>query len=125
MRGEELHVLGNVRLRDHVLHRGLRGLGGDGVDATKGEPEETITGVLLKLRGEGLGKLDGLALDSQATDDNVVGTDGARGRRVVAVGDLPGGPSGCFECAGLFRVEEGVAFGGGFHAGREFGGPNL
>lgn len=77
VRGEELHGLGDVGLRDHVLHGGLHGGGGDGVDAAKGEAEEAVAGVLLELRREGFGKLDALVLDGQTAKGHVVGTDGA------------------------------------------------
>ena len=107
--GEELGCLGDVRLRDHVLHRGLHRRGGDGVDGPKGEAEEPVAGVLLELGGEGLGQFDGLVLDDETAHVDDVGSHGARGRGVVPVGNLPGRAAGVFERAGLGGVEDGVA----------------
>jgi len=53
--GEEFLVFGDVVLGDHVLHGGLDWAGGHGVDTAPGETEQAVRGVLLELRGEGVG----------------------------------------------------------------------
>ena len=122
--GEELRGLGDVVLGNHVLDRGLDAGGGDGVDFAEGEAEEPVARVLLELGGEGFGQLDGLILDDDAADVDDVCSDGARGRRTVSVGDLPGRARGVFERAGLAGVEDGMS--GAFCGGcRQLGGPKL
>jgi len=75
--GEELLILGNIVLSDHILHRGLGGSGSDSVDGPPGKPEKPITNARGELGGESLGKLDFLVLDGQAANGHVVGTNGA------------------------------------------------
>ena len=53
--GEELGLLGDVFLADHVLDWGLDTPGSDSVDGTEGETEKPVADALLELGGEGLG----------------------------------------------------------------------
>lgn len=62
----------------------------DRVDGGEGKSQETVAGALGKLRGELGGELDGLVLDGQAADGDVVGAAVTGRGGAVAVGDLPG-----------------------------------
>ena len=64
---EELRGLWDVVLGDHVLNRSLHRGGGDRIDGSPGEAEESVTAVLLELGREGLGQLDSLVLDDETT----------------------------------------------------------
>ena len=75
--GEKLLVFGDVLLGDHVFDRGGYGVGGYGVDGAEGEAEETVAGALFELGGQGLGEFDGLGVNCETADSDVVGTDGA------------------------------------------------
>ena len=123
MRRKELRRFRDIVLGDHVLDRGCHRSRGNSVDAPKGEAEEAVTHPLLECRGKLLSELDGLILDHETADVEVIGTNVARGRGAVAVGDLPGGAGGFLERAGLFRIKDCVI---GFAADRagEFGGPD-
>lgn len=96
---EELRGLWDVVLGDHVLHGSLDGLGGDGVDGSKGETEEPVTAVLLKLGGKGIGQLDGLVLDDETAKVDDVCSDRARRRGIISVRNLPGRARGVLEGA--------------------------
>ena len=67
--------------------------------------------------GELLGKFDGLVLDRQAADCDVIGSYGPGGGRAISVRYFPAGALGGFVGARLGRVVNGVGAGfadGGF-----------
>ena len=91
MAGEQLLVLRDVGLGDHILNgRGDFGRG-HSVDTAEGETKDAVTDTLLKLVRDGIGKFDRLLFNRESADDNSVFTNGARGRGKVAVGDHPCG----------------------------------
>ena len=96
---EELGGLWDVVLGDHVLNGSLDGLGGDGIDGCKGETEEAVTAVLLKLGGKGFGQLYRLVLDDETAKVDDVCSDRARRRGIISVGNLPGRAGGVLEGA--------------------------
>ncbi|RUS17237.1 hypothetical protein BC937DRAFT_90237, partial [Endogone sp. FLAS-F59071] len=85
--GDSKDGVGDKLLADEVIDGSLdAGNGGDGVEA---EAQETIDRVALERRGDGLGEIDGLALDLEATEaDSVLGED-ARGGGAIAILDRP------------------------------------
>ena len=109
MGSEEFRLFRDVGLRDHVLDGGFYRMGRNGIDAAPCEAEETVADALPELRREGFGELDGLGLNGQAADIDVVGTNGAGGRGPVAIGDLPRGAGRFLESTRLSRVEDGMA----------------
>lgn len=68
------------------------------------------------------GELDGLVLDGEAADGDVVGAAVAGGGGAVAVGDLPGLTGELLECGGFRWVEDGVVL---LEALAEFRGEDL
>lgn len=123
---EQSRRVRNVILGDHVLDGRLDGLGLDGVDAAKRQPQQSVTGTLGELGRHLLGQLDGLVLDGDAADVHVVGADRTRRRGAVAVRDLPRVTILLFESARLGRVEDIVALAILGNGGRgELSGPDL
>jgi hypothetical protein len=64
----------DVILSNHVLDRSLDWRWRNGVDATPCETEESICSILLELRRDSIGKLNGLSSDLQTTDTDIVGS---------------------------------------------------
>lgn len=64
-------------LSDHILDRCLDGCGCDSINAAPCETEESVSGALDELGGHLVGKLDGLVLDCEATNCDVVCADRA------------------------------------------------
>ena len=88
---EQLLVLRDVGLGDHVLN-GSGDFGrGHIVGTAKAETKDAVTDILLELVGDGVGKFDRLLFDTEPADDDVVCTDGAGGIGKIVVGDLPCG----------------------------------
>lgn len=85
----------------------------DGVDGGKGETQESIAGALSELVGEFRGKLDGLVLNREAANGNVIAAAVARGGAAVAVGNLPRLAGQLLEGGRLGRVKDSVALLGG------------
>jgi len=113
-------------LGDHVLDRRLHRRGSHRVNRAKRETQQTVSRALLELRREILCQFDGLVLDSQTTDSDIVGPDTAGGSGLVAVGDLPGRPRRLVEGARLGRVKDVVGGSAGIRNGRrKLGGPYL
>lgn len=107
VRCEQFLVLRDVGLSDHVLDGRLYRLGGHGVDSPESKSEEAIAAVLLELRGQRVGQLDGLIFDHEATDSHVVSAYGTGSGGRVAVGNLPG-RTGLLECGRFRGIEDGV-----------------
>ena len=91
MAGEQLLVLRDVGLGDHILNRCGDFGRGHIVGTAKAETKDAVTDILLELVGDGVGQFDRLLLDTESTDDDSVCTDGARRIGKVIIRDLPCG----------------------------------
>ena len=77
---ERFGILRNVLLGDHVFDWSRNRRGFHSIDAAQGQAKEAITGRVLELGGKGLGQFDGLVLDSQTTNGDIICANVARCR---------------------------------------------
>lgn len=85
---EKFGILRNVLLGDYVFDWSRNRRGFHSIGAIPGQAKEAITGRLLELGGKGLGQFDGLVLDSQTTNGDIICANVARRSGGVAVLDL-------------------------------------
>lgn len=106
--------LGQQTCSNGVVHKGLDAA--DRLDGVEAQAKEAVLRRGSKLSGLGRGEADGLA-DGNVADADNIGTEGARGAGLVAVGDGPAAAV-LLVGGGFGGVEAAVLLAGGCGAGR-------